>query len=108
MWQDLAYLESQNDKIEKQEKLLFPEAPKPNVTLNKVKEDEIMDPNFDEDSLALYGMVLSESLDKAPPGSEVAKPRAAIETVLTPAELAKKQKLVIKAEQLLADVPEEL
>jgi hypothetical protein len=66
MWQDLAYLDDKTKKIEKEEEKFIPkEKPK---EVKKQEVEEKIDPNFDDDSLTVYGALLSESLEKAPEG----------------------------------------
>lgn len=48
-----------------------------------VKKEEKLSSKFDDDSLAVYGALLSESLDAAPEGEAVAKPAALIEAIIT-------------------------
>ena len=65
MWQDLAYLDDKTKKIEVEEAKFIPK--KPALKAKVVQEvEEKIDPNFDDDSLTVYGALLSESLDKAP------------------------------------------
>ena len=42
--------------------------------LKKKEEDVDLDPNFDDNSLQIYGYMLNEQLEKSQPGKEVAKP----------------------------------
>lgn len=45
--------------------------------------DEKLDTNFDENSLSIYGAMLTEELDSAKPGEEIAKPRAIVGEILS-------------------------
>lgn len=53
--------------------------------------DEKLDANFDENSLSIYGAMLTEELDSAKPGEEVAKPRAIVGEILSKQEKAKRE-----------------
>jgi len=53
------------------------------IKRKKVKTEEKLSAKFDDDSLAVYGQLLSESLDSSPEGQEVANPAALIEQIIS-------------------------
>jgi len=90
IWEDLYDINTKEDKFEKEEKEFIPEE-KPKVHKKKKvkKEEEKVSTKFDEDSLSVYGSLLSESLDSMEPGKEQATPSALIEKVLSKEEKQK-------------------
>lgn len=86
MWQNLQYMESQSQKFEKEEKKFIPKAQSKKPIITESEIEEKIDPNFDENSLALYGALLSDSLDAAKPGHERAIPKLKVEKVLSKSE----------------------
>ena len=77
------YLEQKSKRDDKKAKK-FIKPKKAKVVKKKVeKKDEKLSSKFDDDSLAVYGALLSESLDAAPEGEEVANPAALIEAVIS-------------------------
>ena len=112
MWENLGYLEQKSQKEdEKAAKFIKSDKPKKQVQKKVEKKDENqnLNPVFDDDSLTVYGALLSEQLDSSPEGSEVAKPAARVEKILSDREKAEKAKKREerrkKAEQLLEDLP---
>ena len=83
LWENLDYLEQKSKRDDKKAKK-FIKPKKTKVVKKKVeKKDEKLSSKFDDDSLAVYGALLSESLDAAPEGEEVANPAALIEAVIS-------------------------
>ena len=76
---------------------------------NLKEENQNLNPAFDDDSLTVYGALLSEQLDASPEGSEVAKPAALVGKIISDREKAeqakKREERRKKAEQLLEDLP---
>jgi len=86
IWENLYGIEEKNEKFEKDEKEFIQED-KPKVDKNKkVKQEEKVTTKFDEDSLTVYGALLSDSLDSMERGKEQATPQALIEKVISKEE----------------------
>ena len=96
-------MQEQSDKIEKNEKRFIPdEKPKEKKEIVTEKDiEEKIDMNFDENSLAVYGALLSEQLDKGEPGKEVATPQAMVGEIISEERIKRKKELKEKAEKLL-------
>lgn len=107
MWQDLAYLEEQQDKIEAQENNFIPkeEKPKPKEVVTDKEIEEKLDVNFDDDSLTVYGAMLSDTMDQAKPGKETATLTKAVGEILNQEQIKKKKQREEKARKLLEDIP---
>ena len=74
IWENLYGMEEKVEKFEKDEKDFIPED-KPKVDKKKkVKQEEKVTTKFDEDSLTVYGALLSDSLESMEPGKEQATP----------------------------------
>lgn len=101
MWQNLQYMEEQTTKIEKEEKKFIKPViiKKPVITEKEIEEK--IDPNFDDDSLTIYGALLTDQLDQGAPGEEVAAPKIEVDTK---EDLERQRKIKEKAEELLEDV----
>jgi hypothetical protein len=90
MWQNLQYMESQSKKFELDEEKYIPkedekeeEVKRKKVEITEKDLEEKLDGNYDDDSLTLYGNVLSDSISKSKPGKESAKMKKAIGEVLS-------------------------
>ena len=111
MWENLAYLEQQQEKFSQGEEKSVPQEEESQGKPPAVQEEvlEKIDPTFDSDSLQVYGYMLNEQLSKGAPGNETATPAALVEKVISDIEKEKiekrRQERVKKAEQLLEDVP---
>ena len=103
MWQNLQYMESQSQKFEKEAQKFIPKpkSNKPVITESEIEEK--IDPNFDDNSLALYGALLSDSLDAAKPGHERAIPKLKVEKVLTKQQKERQRKIKDRANVFLED-----
>lgn len=62
LWENLQFMEANSNKFDLEAEKFIPK-PKPLVKPKVDPEDEKIDTNFDEDSLAAYGAILSEQLD---------------------------------------------
>jgi len=83
LWENLDYLEQKSKRDDKKAKKFI--KPKKKKVVKKVvkKTEEKLSAKFDDDSLAVYGQLLSESLDSSPEGQEVANPAALIEQIIS-------------------------
>ena len=68
MWENLDYLEQTSKRDDKKAKKFIKPKKAKVVKKKKVKVEEKLSSKFDDDSLAVYGALLSESLDAAPVG----------------------------------------
>mgnify|MGYP001010069351 CR=1 FL=1 len=98
MWENLGYLEQKSKKDdEKAAEFIEPKKAKSKSKKKKVvkkDENQNLNPVFDDDSLTVYGALLSEQLDASPEGAEIAKPAALVGKIISDkkkAELAKKK-----------------
>ena len=109
LWDNLYEIEHKDSKFEKEEKEFIPEEDVPVKKVIKVKQEEKVSTKFDDDSLAVYGALLSDSLDSQKPGEENATPSAQVEKILSKEEADRKEKIrqarAKKAESLLEDIP---
>ena len=84
LWENLDYLEQKSKRDDKKAKKFIKPKKKKVVKKKKVaKTEEKLSAKFDDDSLAVYGQLLSESLDSSPEGQEVANPAALIEEIIS-------------------------
>ena len=60
MWQNLQYMDAQTQKFEKEEQKFIPKPVKKKPVITESEIEEKIDPNFDDNSLALYGALLSD------------------------------------------------
>ena len=88
MWENLHYLEEQQKKIDKDAPKVEVKKPKKKV---EKKVEEKLDANFDDSSLAVYGAMLTEQLEKGEPGQEVARPQELVGEILSKAEEEKRE-----------------
>eukprot|EP00356_Strombidium_inclinatum_P014323 CAMPEP_0170484410 /NCGR_PEP_ID=MMETSP0208-20121228/3889_1 /TAXON_ID=197538 /ORGANISM="Strombidium inclinatum, Strain S3" /LENGTH=109 /DNA_ID=CAMNT_0010757739 /DNA_START=560 /DNA_END=889 /DNA_ORIENTATION=- len=104
-------MEAQSAKYDKDAKNYISDEedhPKPVKKKELDENDDKLDTNFDDDSLSVYGAMLTEQLETSKPGHEKATPRALVGEIISKEEkekrAKKKKQREIKAQQLLEDV----